>query len=200
MKNCYNSFILNQKPNLERNFHETLNFSEGKIPVMGKRHVFFGAIFMAVFGIGMLNLLSEGRLGHEINSQFPWHTGNTSAAPEVEVENLSLDQGESEEVVALVRNADEVTYIDYSLFPQAERNNLELEAGTSPSPSFVQQSLPPNWLYDHTEKLIEVRMWFNSSEDTEPGNYTYGIRGLNDDGKKSATANLTVQVLNSSTG
>jgi len=163
---------------------------------MEKRHVFFGVVFVAVFGVGMLNVISDGRLSHAIQSQFPWHTGDSSTTPQIEVEDLKLAQGETGETVALVRNAEKVSYRDYSM-SGVEENSPQLEAELFPYPSTVQESYPPNWLYDHPEQLIEVRMKFNISEETDPGNYTYGVEAWNGEGN-SVTENLTVQVLDSS--
>lgn len=157
---------------------------------MESRHIVFGAVFVAFFGIGMLNVMSDGRFGHAISAQFPWHAG-TSTAPTVEVENLTVEQGEIGEVKATVRNANRVSYANYNLSEGAKR--LDLDAEPHPGPRFVAQSLPPYWNYDHTEKRIVVRMEFNISKGTEPGVYDYGVRAWNgeDTGVKK---NFTVRV------
>jgi len=164
---------------------------------MKKRHVIFGAVFVAIFGIGMLNVMSDGRLGHAIQSQFPWHIGSAEA-PSIEVENLSVEQGEIGEVEAVVRNTDMVSYANYELSEGQRR--LDLDAKPYPGPSFVKQSLPPYWNYDHVEKKVVVNMEFNISENTDPGVYDYGIEAWNGDypEQKPVMRNFTVQVLGSS--
>lgn len=159
---------------------------------METRHVIFGAVFVGIFSIGMLNVISDGRLGHAVNSQLPWHAG-TSAEPTIDVENLTVEQGNIGEVKATVRNADRVSYTNYNLFEGGKR--LDMDAGPRPNPSFVEQSLPPYWNYDHVEKKIVVEMKLNISQETEPGIYKYGVEAWNgEEMEKPVKRNFTVRV------
>ena len=141
---------------------------------MEVRHVVFGAVFLAVFTIGSLNIISDGRVGHALSAQFPGH-GATFAEPKISIEeNVTLKPGSNTSVTARIRNAKVISYENPTLFNREEAR-IDVDADLNPSPRMIQQSLPPSWVYDHVEPEIQMRMTLKASENLEPGNYSFRI-------------------------
>ena len=140
---------------------------------MERRHVFFGVVFVAVFGIGMANVMSDGRLGHTIASQLPGHTGDGEASIE-KIEKIQLEPGERVTREVKLENVKRVSYRDPTIFANGtDPLNFSLEL--SPSPRMVEQSLPPNYVYEHREARVDARLSFRAEEVTEPGQWTFRL-------------------------
>lgn len=154
---------------------------------MEKRHIVYGIVFIAVFTMGSLNVMTDGRFSHLLSSQLPGHSAEASATPEIEIENnLSLGNNETGEIRGVVRNADEVSYSYYG----DDRSPL-LKPNFNPPSSGGQDSLPPTWLWDHPEKEIEFSISFNSSELDE--SQKLGIEASNID-SETVRRNFSVNI------
>ena len=64
---------------------------------METRHVIFGLAFVLIFGVGMVNVQTDGELMHEISTELPGYeaSGNTSIS---DIEKVVLKAGESTEI------------------------------------------------------------------------------------------------------
>ena len=167
---------------------------------MEVRHVVFGAVFLAVFTIGSLNIISDGAFGHMLTSQLPSHSVGPDAEPEISLEeNVSLKPGTSGSVEAEIRNAKIISYRNPTL-TNRQGARIDVNADLKPSPALVQQSLPPSWVYDYVEPKIQMDISLKASEDVNPGNYTFEITAESETGSKSqdTSREFSVIVSNSS--
>lgn len=147
---------------------------------MEKRHIVFGAVFFSVFIIGSLNIISDGRFGHAIVSKVPGHAGDPGAEPEISIQsNVTLEQGETASVTAVVRNARTISYTNPTL-THREGRRIDVDADLKPFPRMVQQSLPPTWVYSHIEPEVKMNITLNASRNVKPGNHSFELTAASD--------------------
>lgn len=145
---------------------------------MEKRHVVYGIVFIAVFTLGTLNVMTDGRFSHALSSKIPGHSAEASVTPEIEIkDNLSLEANETGEINAVIRNSDKVSYTITGNTPRTSLN-----PDFRPSPSAGQDSMPPTWIWDHPEKEINLVINFNSSE-LGTGEHRFSLEAYNSDSK-----------------
>lgn len=128
---------------------------------------------MAVFGVGMLNVMSDGRFGHMLASQIPGHagTGNTSVQY---VEDVVLEPGETVTRRVELRNVKRVSYADPTIFSNGT-DPVNFTMNLSPHPRMVEQSLPPNYVYEHIEKKVTATLNFEAEEVAKPGEWIFEL-------------------------
>jgi|GEM_PF-5575349 hypothetical protein len=98
---------------------------------METRHVIFGLAFVLIFGVGMVNVQTDGELVHEISTELPRYeaSGNTSIG---DIQKVVLEAGESAEVTTKVLNVKEISYADPTLSENVSDSvDLELRTITS---------------------------------------------------------------------
>lgn len=167
---------------------------------MKKRHIVFGAVFLAVFVVGSLNIISDGRIGHALRAQVPGHGGSPGMKPDISIDRkVTLKQGGISSATAEIRNARIVSYANPTI-TSAEENRIEVEADLAPPPRMVQQSLPPSWVYSHGEPEIMMDIDLNASETVDPGNYTFRVTAESsmDINASEASEQFSVTVVNGS--
>ena len=165
---------------------------------METRHVIFGAVFLAVFTFGSLNIISDGRVGHAVSAQLPGHSVASNSEPEISIEeNVTLEPGATKSVNAEIAKI--ISYTNPTLFNRDEAQ-IDVDAKLEPSPGMVQQSLPPSWVYDHVEPEILMNISLNSSESMAPGNYSFNVTAESgmDIEAREVSESFSVRVLNSS--
>lgn len=146
---------------------------------METRHIFFGAVFVAVFGIGMLNVMSDGRFAHMLSSQVPGHVGTGNASIQ-EVEDVVLEPGKTVTRRVELRNVKRVSYVDPTIFANGT-DPVNFTMDLSPPPRMVEQSLPPNYVYEHTERKVTAILNFEAEEVAEPGEWMFELTAKPDD-------------------
>ncbi len=140
---------------------------------MEARHIVFGAVFVAFFGIGMLNVMSDGRFAHMLASQIPGHAGTGNASIQ-DVEEVELESGEKVIRRVELRNVKRVSYGDPTISTNGT-DPLNFTIDLAPPFSGVEQSMPPNYVYDHRERKITATLSFEAEEVAEPGEWTFEL-------------------------
>lgn len=161
---------------------------------METRHVIFGAVFIAVFTVGSLNIISDGEVAHMLSIQLQ------SPEPKISIEeNVTLKPGSNASVTARIRDAKVISYENPTLFNREEAR-IDVDADLDPSPRMVQQSLPPYWVYEYLEPEIHANIVLNASEDMDPGNYTFEVTAESERGSDATeiSREFSVVVSNSS--
>lgn len=140
--------------------------------VMAIRHMVFATVFIVVFGVGMVNVMTDGRLVHELRSELPNHAGEGNVSIE-EVEPVVLESGETSLRTVEIQNARRISYEDPTL---NSNNSISFDMSLQPPPSGVEESMPPNYVYDHQERTAEAMLNFSAGQSASAENLTFKLK------------------------
>jgi uncharacterized membrane protein len=159
---------------------------------MKTRHVIFGLAFVLIFGVGMVNVQTDGELVHEISTELPGYeaSGNTSIS---NIEKVVIQAGESKEITSRILNVREISYTDPTLSENVS-DGVSLELELSPPPGMVQESFPPQFLYDQRTKTVTARINISATEDAETGTYNFEVLASGNNTEGSITQDIPVEV------
>ncbi|EGQ43840.1 MAG: hypothetical protein J07AB43_05060 [Candidatus Nanosalina sp. J07AB43] len=140
----------------------------------------------------MVNVQTDGELVHEIGTELPGYeaSGNTSIG---DIQKVVLEAGESAEVTTKVLNVKEISYADPTLSENVS-DSVDLELELSPPPGMVQESLPPQYLYDQRTKAVTARISISAPEDAEAGTYNFELLASGDNTEGDITEAMPVEV------
>ena len=159
---------------------------------MKTRHVIFGLAFVLIFGVGMVNVQTDGELVHEISTELPGYeaSGNTSIS---DIEKVVLKAGESKEIASRILNVREISYTDPTLSENIS-NGVSFELELSPPPGTVQESFPPQFLYDQRTKAVTARINISATEDAETGTYNFELLISGNNTEEGITEDIPVEI------
>ena len=140
---------------------------------MQLRHIVFGAVLVAFFGIGMLNVMSDGRFAHMLASQLPGHAGTGNASIQ-QVEEVRLEQGETVTRIIELRNVKRVSYVDPTISANGT-DSVNFSIDLAPPFKGVEQSMPPNYVYDHKERTVTAILSFEAKEAAESAKWNFEL-------------------------
>jgi len=166
-------------------------FRKPDILVMGLRHLFSATLVIAVFTIGMANVITDGMIAHEIRSEFPNHAGEGNVSIE-DIDPISIEKGESKLSSIQIENARTISYKR----PEKENiSGISLDLSLLPPPSYGEDSLPPSYFYDHQEKSVKTTLNVSADKDVGSGNYSFSIiASPEENGSRESEEEFTVVV------
>lgn len=141
---------------------------------MAIRHMIFATVFIAVFGVGMVNVMTDGRLVHELRSELPNHAGDGNVSIEA-VDTIELEPGETKLKTVRINNGRRISYGDPTL--SSNMTEVKFSMSLQPPPSGAEQSLPPTYFYSHQEKTADAKLNFTVDEDASSANLSFELKG-----------------------